>query len=107
VRRRAKGKDGVVRCQRCGSEEGPFDVHHSSEAYRHLGEELDHLDLMRYGAVNATSSGMGTGPIRWFRRPGKNWKSGSGGFLAEHVWMAFYSEWNRLLTVLLGIRVDC
>jgi hypothetical protein len=48
VRRKAKGKDGVVRCQRCGSEEGPFDVHHSSEAYRHLGEELDHLDLMRY-----------------------------------------------------------
>jgi hypothetical protein len=48
VRRKAKGKDGLVRCQRCGSEEGPFDVHHSSEAYRHLGEELDHLDLMRY-----------------------------------------------------------
>ena len=23
-------------------------VHHTTEAYRYLGEELDHLDLMRY-----------------------------------------------------------
>ena len=48
VRRRATGQDGQVRCQRCGSEEGPFDVHHTTEGYRFLGEELDHLDLMRY-----------------------------------------------------------
>ena len=48
VRRRATGRDGTVRCERCGSEDGPFDVHHTTEAYRHVGEELDHLDLMRY-----------------------------------------------------------
>jgi hypothetical protein len=48
VRRRATGRDGKVRCQRCGSEEGPFDCHHTTEGYRFLGEELDHLDLLRY-----------------------------------------------------------
>jgi len=30
VRRRATGRDGVVRCQRCGSMEGPYDVHHTT-----------------------------------------------------------------------------
>ena len=62
VRRRAKGKDGVVRCQRCGSEEGPFDVHHGSEAYRHLGEELDHLNLMRYWCRACHQFRHGHGP---------------------------------------------
>jgi 5-methylcytosine-specific restriction endonuclease McrA len=62
VRRRAKGSDGVVRCQRCGTEEGPFDVHHTTEAYAHLGEELEHLDLMRYWCRGCHEHRHGRGP---------------------------------------------
>ena len=46
VRRRATWRDGMVRCERCGSEEEPFDCHHTTEAYRYLGEELNQ-DLIK------------------------------------------------------------
>ncbi len=62
VRRRATGRDGMVRCERCGSEEGPFDCHHTSEGYRYLGEELDHLDLMRYWCRACHEFWHGHGP---------------------------------------------
>jgi hypothetical protein len=62
VRRQARGLDGVVRCQRCGTEDGPFDVHHTTEAYRHLGEELDHLHLMRYWCRACHEYRHGHGP---------------------------------------------
>ena len=38
----------MVRCERCGSEEGPFNYNHTTEGYRYLGEEVEHLDLIRY-----------------------------------------------------------
>ena len=48
VRRRATGRNGMVRCERSGSEKGPFDYQHSTKGYRYLGEEIDHLELIRY-----------------------------------------------------------
>ena len=42
MRRRATGRIGMVRCERCGSEEGPFDYNHTTEGYRYLGEEVEH-----------------------------------------------------------------
>ena len=83
VRRRATWRDGMVRCERCGSEEGPFDVHHTTEGYRYLGKELDHLDLMRYWCRACHEFRLGTVLTRRFRCPGENWKSGSNGFRAE------------------------
>ena len=52
----------VVRCERCGSEEGPFDCHHTTEKDRHLGEELDHLDRMRYWCRACHQFRHGHGP---------------------------------------------
>jgi hypothetical protein len=62
VRRRATWRDGMVRCERCGSQEGPFEVHHTTEAYPYLGEELDHLNLMRYWCRTCQQFRHGHGP---------------------------------------------
>lgn len=58
----SEGRDGVVRCERCGSEEGPFDVHHTAEGYRYLGEELDRLDLLDYWCRACHEFRHGHGP---------------------------------------------
>lgn len=62
LRRRVYKAHGKLCCERCGSEDGPFDCHHTTEAYRFLGRELEVLDLMRFWCRACHDHRHGRGP---------------------------------------------